>query len=372
MSGVTNREAIAALYREAAEQCIQTPPHPAKNYLVRSTSGTTGAKPLHVLYELGYEGTNRFPDARKVMLCASPMHVRLSNVLSISSAPTVQQVLCFDPRMLEREDIAAHVIREFQPDTVFGMISFVSAVFTRIRTGLWDAIKRTVLTGEYLTEDTRALLKKCVPNARISQTYASTETAQVSKLQCVYLPPNAYHVLDGTDIEIHEPDEEGVGLVLVSKKVFRMIRLERYAIGDMGRLSSNTCACGEKQTLYMLGRSGYDHIKVAGALLRKEEFDRVAGLCPQYIDDYRAEAFIEHRPGQLLGGIELTVFRERGVLSERETAALAERFSSELFITPTRTLADLVRERIFMPLRISVVNKPFPLTLKVVKLKLRT
>lgn len=170
---------------------------------------------------------------------------------------------------------------------------------------------------------------------------------------------------------IAQPDQGGVGDVLLSWDLPGGIRVSRYRIGDAGALVHEPCPCGENTRLELRGRSGYDYLKLSGAILHKDEFDRVAGLCGRFLDAYRAEAYTVEQMGRLLGGVALSVYRAAGPLSAEEKIALAQTFSAALFVTPTQTYANLVDRNIFVPLVIHNAEAPFPKGAKEVTLSMR-
>jgi hypothetical protein len=107
-------------------------------------------------------------------------------------------------------------------------------------------------------------------------------------------------------------------------------------------------------------------------VLLREEFDRVAVLCRDLFDDYRAEASTRSERGERKGAIVLTVFRRDGCWSVDVERAIGRRFSRELFLTSTRTLAELVAAGLFLPLIVKRAEHAFPLKNKEVKLTERT
>lgn len=366
-----DKNALAAVFGRAIDALVQTPPQKGELLLVRSTSGTTGNTPLHIVYEVTPEGFDRVRGAGRLLVCGSAMSQRLSNALLVRYGDTEKQrILCLHPADVGAE--LAPILKDFAPDMLFGMSSLTVSVSKAIGSAVFGSVRTLIVSGEYLTTPVRDILARYFPSATLFQMYASMETNQVSKLFCTHLPANAYHPLDTVSVTIDSPDEQGVGDILFGRILLRDFKMERYKIGDSGRLVQEACACGETTTLYLSGRSGYDYLKLAGAILRAEEFDRVANLCKDYIDEYRAEAFTIHRNGELCGGIVLQVYRKSGSLSEVEKSELAQFVSEELFLTPTRTLSDLVTKGIFVPIRVEVVLEPFARGAKEVKLRLRS
>jgi phenylacetate-coenzyme A ligase PaaK-like adenylate-forming protein len=362
---------IAEIFNEAVEDLITHPPKEAHKYLIRSTSGTTGKRPLHIVFEMNPHMYGRFDGSERLLGCIGLMNIRLSSALLIRYGSVEgQRIMCLDHKDLSDERVTP-LLNDFAPDMVYGMVFFLLSTVRQVLAKGLESVHSIILTGEYLTASLRASLQGYFPNAVITEGYGSTEAALINTSPCGYLPPHTYHFLKGITVDINEPDEDGVGEVLISWKVFRNFRARRYKIGDSGKLLQEPCRCGESVTLQLMGRIGYDYLKLAGALLRKEEFDRVAALCKDLMDDYRAEAYSVNQMERIVGGVELQVYRSSGMLDATEKSALAAKFSSELFVTPTQTLADLVAKNAFIPLQIKTVTEPFAQSAKAVKLRLR-
>lgn len=365
-----DKKALAAVFARAIDALVQTPPQKGELLLVRSTSGTSGNAPLHIVYEVTPEGFDRVRGAERLLICGSAMSQRLSNALLVRYGDTKgQRILCLHPG--DKPADLAPILKDFAPDMLFGMSSLIVSVAEAIGPSVSESLRTLIVSGEYLTAPVRAIFARYFPGAAFFQMYASMETNQVSKLFCTHLPANAYHPLDTVSVTIDSPDEQGVGDILFGRTLLRDFKMERYKIGDSGCIVQKPCACGETTTLYLSGRSGYDYLKLAGAVLRKEEFDRVANLCKDYIDEYRAEAFTSTEGGRVRGGIVLKSYRARGVLSEPEKRDLAKKFSAELFITPTRTLEQIAGEGLFVPLTVETVAEPFVRKTKDVTLSMR-
>lgn len=365
-----DRKGVAALFAKAMEWFIATRPYDATEYLLRSTSGTTDSGPLHVISKTP-PGVYEYYDDRRLVVCMGMLNTRLSTTRSARfGRPRNQRILCIDPSDLGAN--LSQILDDYAPDTVFGAVSFVSALATRARFERMDKVVRVSLTAEYLTTAARDALQKAFPKARVIGSYGTSETSLTTKYPCEFLPPGAHHPFATLDVAIENPDEHGVGDIVLSWDIVPGTRAERYRVGDQGRLVLEPCRCGERRTLVVMGRSGYDYIKLVGAVLRKEEFDRVAALQKEYIDDYRAEAYTVSNHGVTLGGVVLSVYRARGMLNDVERDELGRRVSEVLFVTPTRTYADLVRDKLFAPIVIESVDRAFERTGKEVKLRMRT
>lgn len=374
MEPYTDREGLRQQYAQARDMLLAAPPPVAARYLLRSTSGTSQDAPLHIVLTLEDAVMARFGGSVRVFGAVGTMNMRLLNTLFVRYGSVPRQKIFFTT-MSDVGPALAPLVDDFAPDLFYGFLSFVLFVLSRTDSAALRAVPLLLISGEYLTEVQQKLLTAACPRARIFQIYSTSETASVSldfsEHACTHLAANAYHIRSGVELDIIDQGADGVGDVVLSWNLLGGLRVSRYNIGDSGKMVHEPCPCGEQSRLELLGRSGYDYLKLVGAILRKEEFDRVASLCRGLVDEYRAEAYMVQQMERLLGGVELTVYRASGPLTEEEKILLAQKFSSALFVTPTQTYERLVDKNIFVPLTIRQAPAAFPKTGKEVTLKMR-
>lgn len=221
--------------------------------------------------------------------------------------------------------------------------------------------------GEFLTETTISMLTEFFPNGKVRSLFAVSEIGAVSTVSCDHQPLNFYHPRPGIEVAVYEPDEEGVGELLVTTLLNQTIPIERYKTGDSVRMHTGECQCGQTTTFEVLGRRGYDYVKVAGTTLRQEECERVAHALRAF-DDYRVEVLTAKEDGHMKGKIVLHIFRSDGVGTEGLAREIGVNFSKALHLTPTRTLAELIEQKVFVPVTVVFKDKPFPDANKNIKL----
>jgi phenylacetate-coenzyme A ligase PaaK-like adenylate-forming protein len=263
------------------------------------------------------------------------------------------------------------LLAQYAPDSVFGAPSVMLRLRGHMSTDIAAGVRFVKLIGEYMTAAADRALKEAFPQAQFKYAYMATDTMTVATSRCQYLPLNHYHLAPRVSVRIHTPDTEGVGGVLISKVMNPGTPLEwhmqEYDIGDAGRLLSEPCACGEEVTLHVFGRSGFDYIKLLGAVFRQEECDRVATVQQGAYEDYRLEASEVEVQGALRGRVHVR-FSGAHTLSSADMVHLVQEFSELLYVTPTRSLADMVREGVFLPPTASFADA-FPQNAKTVRLK---
>lgn len=346
-------------------------PEDAMNYGVRLSSGSTGSGILVGIHKTSahmyrsaitkewYVGSDR------ILCCFGPVTMRVFTVLDGQKFTDDTLYLTLDVRDLVPG--TEKVLADFAPGKVLGVPSYIAHIAPRMDPQTRQQVRSINVFGEFLTATTVSMLADFFPNATVRSLFAVSEIGAVSTVSCDYQPLNFYHPRPGIDVAVYEPDETGVGELLVSTLLNQMIPIERYKTGDSVRLHSGVCQCGQTTTFEVLGRRGYDYLKVAGVTLRQEECERVAHKLNAF-DDYRVEASGVREDGQLKGKIVLHIFRRDGVGTEGLARQIGADFSRELRLTPTRTLADLIEQNVFVPVTVIFKDKPFPDANKNIKL----
>lgn len=321
------------------------------------TSGTTN-KPLPVVYTKRPDWNPVFlgEGERVVMLFGSkPLRLDFAQAYFDTDTPSAD-VLFLGPSM--NVDVVAETFSLFKPTTLVSPPTTLLRMTKACQKEELEQVSHIVLAGELLSEETAAALDVRFPRASVLNTYAATEVGEMG-VSCPKCARNEFHPFSGVTFDINNPDEAGVGDVLVSKDNPGGITLEQYNIGDVGALGEHD---GE-QTIRLLGRRGYDYIKLAGTLLVREEFDRVARELERYILDYKAEVATSEVSGAPVHSITLFVTTAMSV-TENFEKTVAEEFSKRMFVTPNSTLKDAIREGVFSPLTVTVVDRIEHTTIK--------
>ncbi len=364
--GFVDRTDIAAVDARLLEDFIASVPREACRFGIRLTSGTSDTPIVSVL-EYGDRQFSKYAETSNLLICMGSRNVRLANTLHFRHArgEKPRSVLNIDNEDVPR---LGNILEDLMPDEVSGTASFIGLVLKVSTPVVPQAIRTFRLAGERLEPARLKSFRSLAPLARITMFYGTNEIGLIG-VQCTNLPPNVYHEAPDVKIDIIDRDETEVGDIIVSKILSYGEHIERYAIGDIGRLSNEPCVCGAPVTFEHLGRGGNDYIKISGTIVRREEFDRVAALFAHSIDDYRVEAGEKLVNGKLKGSIILHVFSRKGQGTPALAEEIARNFSRAVFLTPTQTLADLVGKGAFLPLTVTFSAKPFPQKHKDVKLR---
>lgn len=364
------RSDIAALSEKILAEMVAHPPSDVFNYVFRVTSGTSGA-PLVLVTDQHAEAPQDYAEDGLVRFLSlkGSRSARLANMLVASRVQSKEvRVLALDAEDLM--PALADLLADFSPDVINGFCSFIAQILSYISPGTSKSVKRLVLLGEMVSDSFEKTLRRTFPRAQLVEMYMALEAGgYIGNRYCRSLPRGHFHPAHGVTVEIFDKDTEGVGDVLISKSIFRGIQIEKYRIGDIGRIVPGVCACGESVTFELLGRRDIDRIKLGGVLFTREEFDRVTAQFPDLIDDYRVEVERDgDNPGR--GRTHMRIYRQAGAGTPALVRELAEKISRALFVTQGQTYRDLVESGVLEPLDVAYVHEAFAQGHKDIKLRL--
>lgn len=356
------RTDVALLGAQCLADLVASPPDDARSCIVRITSGTSDRGPIVVATEYDLGAPYRLSgdeQVERMVVCIGSLSARLANVLIARSGPDNQlrHILPLDPQDLNPE--LETLFSDYSPQGFHGFCSFVlnATQFISASTAIHVVVVK--LTGELLSKDREELLRKRLPNARQTEIYIAAEAGGSIANRCVHLPRSHFHPMPGVTIAVDVPDQNGFGELVISKNLFRSRAITQYRIGDVGRIIPRSCPCTQTEILELQGRKGTDYIKVAGALLRREEFDRALALFSEYIDDYQVGVGEILQEKFLKGKMVLRVYWRGRAVTPAFCEEISEKISQNIFITPTQTYADAVARGFFLPLKVVYVSKPF-------------
>ncbi len=357
------REDIVAMGERTLEAIQASPPAVASRYLLRMTSGTSRTTPLLVATEYDKDTPNEFAQAATRLIgCSGSMNTRLSTVLfSAIGAQAAGAILPLD--IEDFKGVLPQLLVDFAPDGFQGICSFVARAASQLPPQTHAGVRVLRLTGEPLSGEQESNFKKQFTNARHEQMYLAVELGRIGMRNCGHLPRNHFHPVSKVTIALEHEDDLGVGNILISKSFTAREPVVDYRIGDVGRMTG-ACPCGRAISFEVLGRNGMDYVKIAGALLRREALDQTLKKYSDFIADYRADASETDGKGLIVLRLLLGVPITEGLRQE-----VGHHVERNLFLTPSRTLADLITEGVFAPLVVEFTDTPFMSGHKDVKLR---
>jgi len=340
---------------------------PATGFSIRMTSGTSGSGPLCVVWESGYAGMSVYKDAKRLLVHHGLMNIRLGTVLTMRTLGNDRaRVLMVDSSEVS-PDVCA-LLDDYRPDGMYSFPALVVPLVEQLGSSTREKIKNLSFGGAGLAKVHADFFAAWLPATHLRAVYIANEAGCMSDDGCGHTPRNHYHPKQGVTIDIRDIDEDGVGDIYVTTRLTEHVELANYHIGDVGRWSEEPCACGNAM-FEVLGRGGYDFIKLGSAIVRQEECDRIAALCEDLFDDYQLEAKTREHRGKLVGALTLRVYRAGRRLSPLDLATISSRFSDHLFLSYGKTLSDLVEAGAMASLSVVASSEPLVHGLKGVRLK---
>jgi phenylacetate-coenzyme A ligase PaaK-like adenylate-forming protein len=343
----------------------------AKHYMVRVSTGTTRTEPSVFVRGIHANEFGSISFTRTIIAYGS-LNTRLVRTCDyLFYCPQGTQAL-----LLKEQDLTERlkfVSLDFKPDSLWASTSFALRVVSCMHEDALAGIKTVRLAGELVPPSARKLLKDKIPHARIVTAYGSSELGNIgSTVFCPFQSDSLYtyfHPDPGVAVDILNPDSEGVGEIAVTKRVDDH-ELRQHKTGDMGRYIKEVCLCGNPVTFEVLGRKDFDFIKLAGGVLSQGEFDKALNALGVYIRDYRVVAKEDLTNGSIRGEISIQIIPTKQLFDEKKQPEkfLEGEIASRLFVTPTRTLDELVRQGLFLPLCVEFVDS-FPQQHKEIKIR---
>lgn len=169
-------------------------------------------------------------------------------------------------------------------NTLLGMPSYLLQLFNE-NADLFKShrvIKKIFYGGEHFSEAQKNRLKNFFGVEVIrSASYGSVDAGPLG-FQCEFATGGIHHLheklhdLEVVDLEVDKAIDIGeVGRFLFSSKVRHGQKIERYAIGDVGRVLEGACPCGRSGKRFeLLGRHG-DVFRIGTTFLSYQKFQKV-------------------------------------------------------------------------------------------------
>lgn len=334
----------------------------AYDFFLKSTSGTTNqTSPILILREV-YIGRSK-ASYKKILfmqgLYSACLGGVLWNIARKKIGIDIADVLVLTPKKLS----SAHerILKDFSPDKIITQPWAFSTILFLDFGGALKNVKQVSLNGDFLSGIRYEFIKKLLPQSNISISYGMAEVGGILGRSCKFLREkyglNAYHPrMRSRFFEIVGQDTNGFGELVVTITKPIELALLRYKTGDIAKVFMDDCACGRKWVLILAGRKDFDYIKCGGALIVKNEIERVMETLAEYLDGWRGEVKEVLHQGKLMS--ELTVYVNLKTSVPKNTAKIVEAIkntiSKNLFLTPNETLDDLVRRGKFLPLNVVV------------------
>ncbi len=183
--------------------------------------------------------------------------------------------------MVDDLSLIADTIIKNRINSIISAPSFIIKLFEANEAAFAQArvVKKVFYGGEHLTLPQRHYLQEKFGVEIIrSAVYGSNDAGPLG-FQCCYCQGSEHHLLTNLQemeilkLDTDEPAEKGEpGRIILTSRKRKGQKIERYEIGDIGRLKEEKCKCGRAQPLFeLLGRTG-DVFKAGGPFLNYNSF----------------------------------------------------------------------------------------------------
>ncbi len=181
-------------------------------------------------------------------------------------------------------EMVGKTIVDNKVDTLLGMPSYLMQLFlaNKERFKKYRGIKKIFFGGEHFSESQRTfLIKEYGVEFIRSASYGSVDAGPLG-YQCEFSIGGIHHLherlheLEVVELESDRPVKTGdVGRFLFTSKVRQGQKIERYAIGDVGRIIEGPCECGRVGTRFeLMGRHG-DVFRIGTTFLSYQKFQKI-------------------------------------------------------------------------------------------------
>ena len=127
------------------------------------------------------------------------------------------------------------IARQYQPQVLLGYPSRLARCAEYLKqAGMSMDIPRLKFGGEFLLPSQQALFAEVFNTKAIFSTYGAAEVG-IFAWSRHSETPSLFHVLPGILVEIHQPNDQGYGDILVTNLYRQRFPLFRYSLGDVGR-----------------------------------------------------------------------------------------------------------------------------------------
>lgn len=259
---------------------------------------------------------------------------------------------------------------ETNPSTLFYFMPYLKELYPL------EKIKYISMGGEYITKQRYAFFKQYFKKAFFDFRYGGAENQVLKGWRCEYLgksEPRFFHptteyyyfeVIDPQSGMVLPLGEEGE-LVETSKQI-SAFPLIRYRTGDIVRLTSLKCPCGQSALLEVLGRARNDSLKLYGTTLHVDAIEKALATLGNVTSfQYQLHVYEVIADNRLKPRLVLDLYAKK--TSKAYAKRMAKVIQDNLFISPSLTLSDLVKKEIFLPLEVRLLEK-WPYTGKYLKI----
>lgn len=291
---------------------------------------------------------------KRIMTLLIPSSSLMAKMLSIRN----RKVSIFTGDVT-RLSLTAKVAAEIKPQAFYSTSTiFFNFTEELLKTEFdFKTVRLISLGGEFTTRIKYDYFKGHYPNAKFMFRYGNSEIGQRISLRCEKLEgksPSLFHPTKDNLIEFPELEDNVAELVYthLSNQPFPLIR---YKTGDIVRIVSNECECGQGLIFDLGGRKNFDILKVGRGLLHTTAISESLRPFLDFIKpNFQMHVFEEIKDEKPIIQLELWLVKYK---PDQININLAEEISKRLFLAPDKTLDFYVQQRLFLPIKIKFVSE---------------
>jgi len=298
----------------------------------------------------------------KIIYVTSPLHGMVRHMI-YANDNTLPFVLSKPDNLV----LTANIIKEAHIEGIISTPTILTLLIAElVKIEINNRIKWVCLAGEHCSNEKRDVISKSLPNASIEMVYGSAE-AGIIGIQCDETrgETNHFHPVEEIFLEVLDDDgkpqkQDTPGKIVITSLTKKAFPLIRYDIKDMASLEFKKCKCGASETFKLLGRSELDSVKIQGTLIHAEAIERALSLLKDTVEsDYKLSVYERKVQNKMLPELVIELVpKEKFIVNPQDFLdKITKVISKNLWLSPKKTLDDLVTNDIFLPLKVELVDK---------------
>lgn len=340
--------------------------HPNKIIQVDVTSGTTSNSTAPYV---SFRGKPTL--AQKKFLYANAVKYKIKRALALRKILGRTVTNNNTPFMIVMGDLnnlyaSAKVAAQIEIDCIFATATVLYYFIPYLKKEYdLNKIRYIRMGGEYVSEKRLNFLKKNFPNAHFDLNFGFTEAMGFGN-QCKYLDkisPKFFHFMPAFHYETFNPGVENELVITTLHAKNIAFPLIRYRSGDSVKIEEFACPCGETLRMEVLGRIGYDLVKISGTSIYVDYVYKALEPFQKYLNspEWQLHLYEEEKGDKLLPKLKLQLEPKK---ADKDLQRLLETgIAKNLYLSAKATLADLVGKGAFLPLEVEFVTE-FPVEVK--------
>ena len=193
------------------------------------------------------------------------------------------------------EEIAALIVAH-RINTLVGMPSTLQRLFSSHRAALqgYGGVRKVMLGGEHLGQDSRTLFQQCGVTCIRSAIYGTVDAGPLGHA-CIDSNGGVFHLMDCIQsLEIVHVGQDApvgpgeTGRLLFSSRIRQARPLQRYEVGDLGRWLPGLCSCGLESPRFELRERHGRLIRIATEFINTGELAERAQAAVQIVLDHES------------------------------------------------------------------------------------